>query len=162
MALRTLYDVDVGIQTERLTSLARLVMQLGGIDQPSNRPVTGTRLFNVESGIISSWVRNVRDTDLTESFPYLPELVGQDPVELVLGKGSGLDSVIEGLERLGRTATPEETQALLGEVKARSLEVKRLIDLDEFAAIADRVVGKDSVVAGEGLDGTRTDSIPTG
>lgn len=140
MALRTLYDVDVGVRTERLTSLARMVMELGGIDQPSNRPVTGTRLFNVESGIISTWVRNVRETDLTEAFPYLPELVGQDPVQLVLGKGSGLDSIAEALETLGRTATLEETQALLQEVKALSLQYKRLVSHEEFSVMVDAVL----------------------
>lgn len=140
MALRTLYNVDIGVRTEHLTSLARMVMQLGGIDQPSNRPVTGTRLFNVESGIISTWVRNVRDADLTEAFPYLPELVGQDPVQLVLGKGSGLDSITESLERLGRSATREQTEALLQEVKARSLQLKRLINLEEFSVMADGAI----------------------
>lgn len=153
MALRTLYDVDIGIRTDRLTALARMVMELGGISQPSNRPVTGTRLFNVESGIISTWVRNVRGADLTEAFPYLPELVGQDPVKLVLGKGSGLDSVAEALEQLGRTASAEESQELLNEVKARSLESKRLIELEEFARMVDLVAGS-SGPAPEGSNGT--------
>ena len=56
---------------------ARLVAELSGVQQPSNRAVTGTRLFEVESGIIANWVRNVRDVDRTEAVPYLPELVGQ-------------------------------------------------------------------------------------
>lgn len=150
MALLTLYDVDLGIKTERLTSLARMVMELGGISQPSSRPVTGTGLFKVESGIISTWVRNARDVDLTETFPYLPSLVGQQPVELVLGKGSGLDSVAEGLEHIGRTATPEELLELLNAVKARSLETKGLVDLDEFSTIVDRVVSKSSLRADSG------------
>jgi isopropylmalate/homocitrate/citramalate synthase len=139
VALRTLYNLDIGIRLEELTSIARMVMKYGQIDQPSNRPITGTRLFNVESGIISTWVRNVRGTDLTEAFPYLPGLVGQDDVELVLGKGSGIDSVVDGLERIGRTATPEEQMAILTEVKAVSLAHKRLLTVDEFATIVGRI-----------------------
>jgi isopropylmalate/homocitrate/citramalate synthase len=142
IALRTLYDLDIGIRTETLTSLHRLVMELSGVSQPSNRPVTGSRLFDVESGIISTWIRNVRDVDLTESFPFLPGLVGQSEVRLVLGKGSGLDSVVDGLERVGLTATPEETAAILTEVKAVSLERKTLIGLDEFELIARGVIGR--------------------
>jgi isopropylmalate/homocitrate/citramalate synthase len=142
LALRTLYDLDIGVRTEKLTSLHRLVMELSGVSQPSNRPVTGTRLFDVESGIISTWIRNVRDVDLTEAFPYLPGLVGQSDVSLVLGKGSGLDSVVEALEKVGMTATPEEVAAILVEVKAASLERKRLLELDEFERIARSIVGR--------------------
>jgi isopropylmalate/homocitrate/citramalate synthase len=112
------------------------VMARAGVSQPSNRPVTGSRLFNVESGIISTWVRNLRGVDLTESFPYLPALVGQDEVQLVLGKGSGLDSIADALERVGLTATPGQVAAILTEVKSASLEEKRLLKLDEFERIA--------------------------
>jgi hypothetical protein len=75
------------------------------VQQPSNRAVTGSRLFDIESGIIATWARNVRNVDRTESLPYLPELVGQVGPRLVLGKGSGIDNVAEGLERIGITAT---------------------------------------------------------
>jgi len=136
LALKTLYDLDVGIRTESLTGLHRLVMDLAGVAQPSNRPVTGSRLFDVESGIISTWIRNVRDVDLTESFPYLPELVGQSAVQLVLGKGSGLDSIVDALERVGMTATAEEVAAILVEVKALSVSRKALITLADFEQIA--------------------------
>ena len=137
LALRTLYDRDLGIRTEALTPLSRLVMELAGVAQPSNRPVTGTRLFDVESGIIASWVRNVRDTDLTEAFPYLPELVGQSGPRLVLGKGSGVDSVAEGLDRIGARATPEQLQEILARVKQASLAKRGLLQDDELRLIVD-------------------------
>ncbi|HEX6843910.1 MAG TPA: pyruvate carboxyltransferase [Actinomycetota bacterium] len=138
LALMTMYDLDTGIHTERFFELSKLVMELAGVSQPSNRPVVGERLYNVESGIISTWVRNVGD-ELQESFPYRPELVGQPPPELVLGKGSGLDSVVAGLERTGQTATPEQIQEILVQVKARSLQTKGLVDDEAFAAIVDQV-----------------------
>jgi isopropylmalate/homocitrate/citramalate synthase len=141
LALLTLYGRDVGIRTEALTPLARLVMDLAGVSQPSNRPVTGTRLYEVESGIIASWVRNVRDTDLAEAFPFVPSLVGQPDARLVLGKGSGLDSVTEWLERLGRTADEAQTRELLAKVKEESLAKRGLLDEHEFRALADEVLG---------------------
>ena len=140
LALLTMYGVETGIHTERFFDLSKLVMEIAGVAQPSNRPVVGERLFNVESGIISTWVRNVGD-ELTEAFPYRPELVGQRPPTLVLGKGSGIDSVVAGLERHGRIASAEETQAILDEVKARSLADKGLLDDEVFLAIVDRVTG---------------------
>jgi len=138
LALLTMYGLDTGIRTERFTELSKLVMQIAGVSQPSNRPVVGERLYNVESGIITTWVRNVGD-ELTESFPYRPELVGQPDPVLVLGKGSGIDSVAAALERLGLTATDEQALAILDEVKARSLETKGLVDDESFSEIVQRV-----------------------
>jgi isopropylmalate/homocitrate/citramalate synthase len=141
VALRTLYDLDIGMHLDRLTPLHRMVMERAGVSQPSNRPVTGSRLFDVESGIIATWVRNVREVDLTETFPYLPRLVGQNDTQLVLGKGSGLDSVTEWLERAGLTATPDQAAVILADVKAASIAKKGLLDEAEFERIATRVLG---------------------
>jgi isopropylmalate/homocitrate/citramalate synthase len=140
LALRTMYDVDTGIKTQSFFELSKLVMQLAGVSQPSNRPVVGERLYNVESGIITTWVRNVGD-ELNESFPYRPELVGQPAPELVLGKGSGLDSVAARLDKHGLSANTEQIEQILAEVKARSLEKKRLLDDGEFLVIVEQVKG---------------------
>jgi isopropylmalate/homocitrate/citramalate synthase len=143
LALLTMYGMDTGIKTERFFGISKMVMGLAGVSQPSNRPVVGERLYNVESGIISTWVRNVGD-ELTESFPYRPELVGQPAPTLVLGKGSGLDSILGNLDRLGRTATTGQLQTILDEVKGRSLETKGLVDDDAFLRIVDQVTGSGS------------------
>jgi isopropylmalate/homocitrate/citramalate synthase len=141
LALMTLYDRDIGIKTELLTPLARYVGEIAGVRQPSNRAVTGTRLFDVESGIIAGWVRNVRDVDRTEAVPYLPELVGQSGPSIVLGKGSGLDNIADALDRTGLTADEAQRIEILTRVKTRSLETKGLLDDAEFTAIARAVVG---------------------
>jgi isopropylmalate/homocitrate/citramalate synthase len=139
MALKTLYGKDVGIKTERLTSLARLVAKLSGVEQPSNRAVTGSRLFQVESGIVSSWWRNVRDSAPTEAFPYPAALVGQDEPRLVLGKGSGLDNIKDALERLELMASDEQISEILTLVKKRALELRGLLDDEEFTGIVGQV-----------------------
>jgi isopropylmalate/homocitrate/citramalate synthase len=140
LALLTMYGVDTGIDTTKFTEIARLVADLSGVKQPSNRPVTGDRLYNVESGIIATWVKNVGD-DLLEPFPYRPELVGQPEPEIVLGKGSGLDSVAIWLGRHGIVdADTKEIEAILAEVKGRSLAKKGLLDDDDFLAIVDDVL----------------------
>ncbi|HEX7097605.1 MAG TPA: pyruvate carboxyltransferase [Acidimicrobiia bacterium] len=141
MALLTMYGIDVGIKTERFYEIARMVEEMSGVKQPSNRAVIGERLFHVESGIIASWVKNVGDADMTEAFPYRPELVGQGRPQIVLGKGSGLDSIAVWLDRHGiEDATTEEIEEILREVKARSLEKKGLLDDDEFLAIVEKVI----------------------
>lgn len=139
LALLTLYGRDTGIVTQKLTSLARLVAELSGVEQPSNRAVTGTRLFDVESGIIAGWVRNVRDGDRAEALPYLPDLVGQTGAHIVMGKGSGVDNVSEWLDRAGLSADETQRLEILQRVKAFSLDHKRLLTQDEFASIATTV-----------------------
>lgn len=136
MALLTMYGIDTGIKTEKFFDIAQLVRRLSGVSQPSNRPVTGERLFHVESGIITTWVRNVGTEHLTEAFPYRPELVGQSQPQIVLGKGSGLDSIGIWLSRHGiNDAETKEIEAILAEVKGRSLAKKGLLDDDEFLDI---------------------------
>jgi isopropylmalate/homocitrate/citramalate synthase len=140
MALLALYGVDTGVKTERFVDLSRLVLERARVQAPLNRAVVGERLFNVESGIIAGWVRNVGQAEIIEAFPFRPEMVGQRPVEIVLGKGSGLDSIAVWLDRYGIPASTEEMTALLDEVKSMSLERKRLLNEDEFLAAVGRVL----------------------
>ncbi|MFW2340006.1 MAG: pyruvate carboxyltransferase [Acidimicrobiia bacterium] len=140
LALLTMYGMDLGIKTEKFTEIARLVAELSGVTQPANRPVTGEKLYNVESGIITTWVKNVGD-DLTEPFPYRPELVGQSQPEAVLGKGSGVDSVAIWLGRHGiHDADTKEIELILAEAKGVSLAKKGLLDDDEFLDIVREVL----------------------
>ena len=142
LALKTMYGIESGIDFSKLYGLSRLVREAARVPVPPNRGIVGDRLFHVESGIIASWVKNVGKEHLTEAFPFRPEMVGQTGPEVVLGKGSGLDSVLIWLDRLGfGPASEEQMQAILQEVKATSLRSKALLDEDEFVRIAEGVVG---------------------
>jgi isopropylmalate/homocitrate/citramalate synthase len=139
LALLTMYGIDMGIKTEKFVELSKLVREIAGVSQSPNRPVIGDQLFNVESGIITTWVKNSGD-DLVEPFPFHPALVGQPAPQIVLGKGSGLDSIAIGLERHGLSATPEQLQEILAAVKAKSLEIKGLLNDDQFLSVVQTVL----------------------
>ena len=141
MALLTMYGIDIGLDYSKLTKLARLVQQRSGIAVPWNKPVVGDMLYNVESGIITSWLKNCGHDDATELFPYRWEVVGQKPAEAVMGKGSGLDSVKVWLEEEKMSATEDQVAKILAVVKSVSLEHKRLLTKAEFREIAEDVVG---------------------
>lgn len=142
MALKTMYGVDTGIDLTKLYRLSKLVRDLAGVPVPPNRSVVGDRLFHVESGIIATWVKNVGSEHLTEAFPYRPEMVGQSPPQIVLGKGSGLDSVAIWLDKLGLPpADGDQSLAILQEVKSTSLRKKGLLTEDDFRRIAQGVIG---------------------
>ncbi len=135
MALLTMYGIDVGVKYDKLYRLAHLVQELSGHAVPTNRPVVGDALFQIESGIIASWFQNCGDANATELFPFRAELVGQPPAKIVLGKGSGIDSIKSALGRLGVPASDEEAMGVLVAVKELSLRHKRLLTDAEFRAI---------------------------
>ena len=140
LALLTMYGVDCGIRYDKLCELANMVHELSGHPIASNRPVVGPNLFDIESGIIASWWRNCGGTSPTEIFPFLWDLVGGKPGRVVMGRGSGLDSVKLWLERLGRTATDEQVAQILVEVKKFGYAHKRLLSDQEFLAVADKIL----------------------
>lgn len=142
MSLLCLHGIDLGIRTERFCDLSRFVLDLAKVSVPPNRPIVGDKLYEVESGIIAGWVRLARKDNPLEYVPFSPELVGQKPVSIVLGKNSGPPSILEWCEKLGISASEEERMAMLQQVKAKSFEKKDLLTADEFKAIADRVLNK--------------------
>jgi isopropylmalate/homocitrate/citramalate synthase len=145
MALKTMYGIESGIDFSKLYGLSKLVREFAGVPVPPNRSIVGDRLFHVESGIIATWVKNVGSERLTEAFPFRPEMVGQSGPQIVLGKGSGLDSVLIWLDKLGfPPASEEQTMAILQEVKSTSLQKKGLLTEEDFTKIAQGVLGAGS------------------
>lgn len=142
MSLLCLYGLDLGIRTEKLCEVSRFVLERAKVSVPPNRPIVGDKLYEVESGIIAGWVRLAREKYPLEYVPFSPELVGQKPVSIVLGKNSGPPSMLEWCEKLGVTATEEERMAMLQMVKAKSFEKKDLLTADEFKAIVEKVLQK--------------------
>jgi len=140
MSLLCLYGIDLGIRTEKLCEVSRFVLERAKVTVPPNRPIVGDKLYEVESGIIAGWVRLARENHPLEYVPFAPDLVGQKPVSIVLGKNSGPPSMLEWCEKLGFTATEEERMTMLQMVKAKSFEKKDLLTEDEFKSIAERVL----------------------
>ena len=137
MALLTLYGIDIGLKYDKLYSLARLVQELSGHAVPSNRPVVGEALFQIESGIIASWFQNCGANHPTELFPYHWDVVGQPPAKIVLGKGSGIDSIKGALRERGIEFTEDEAMQVVAAVKEFSLRHKRLLTEAEFRSVVE-------------------------
>jgi isopropylmalate/homocitrate/citramalate synthase len=140
LALLTMYGVDTGIKTEKLTKLSRYVRKASNLAMASNRQIVGDMLYDIESGIIASWFKNAGREHILEVFPFNWNLVGQRPARVVLGKNSGVDSIKIHLERLRVKATEDQVNEILLRVKAASLKKKGLLDDKEFRAIVKAVV----------------------
>jgi isopropylmalate/homocitrate/citramalate synthase len=140
MSLLCLYGVDLGIKTENFCDVSKFVLEKAKVTIPPNRPIVGDKLYEIESGIIAGWFRLARENHPLEYVPFVPELVGQKPVNIVLGKNSGPPSMEEWCEKLGYKASDEQRMSMLKLVKAKSFEKKDLLTADEFKAIAESVL----------------------
>jgi isopropylmalate/homocitrate/citramalate synthase len=142
MALLTMYGIDIGINYDKLYPLAKMVQEISGVAVPSNRAVVGDQLFQVESGIIANWFKNCGIEHQTELFPFRPEFVGQGHADVVMGKGSGIDSVRIWLDKIGVQASDQEAMEILKQVKAKGNDTKRLLTIDQFKEIVSRTVSQ--------------------
>jgi isopropylmalate/homocitrate/citramalate synthase len=142
MALKTMYGVDVGIDTTKLTPLANLVQRLTGVVVPSNKAIVGSGLYQIESGIIASWFKNCGEKNATELFPIRWSAVGQPPAEVVMGKGSGIDSVNMWLKDVGMQVSEEDAMKVLQAVKLHSLNNKKMLTHAEFRDLARATLGR--------------------
>jgi isopropylmalate/homocitrate/citramalate synthase len=141
LALRALYGIDTGIRLEKLRGLSKLVQELAGVSVAPNRRIVGDMIFKIESGIPSGWLTKLKDTRPLEMFPFHWALVGHQEPEIVLGKGSGRDSVLFYLRAMGYRVSDDDSRvdAVLTEVKSRSLAKKALVSPDEFRALVGKV-----------------------
>jgi len=132
MAVESVYQVDTGIDTTRITELSRLVEELSGIDVPGNKPVVGENAFSHESGIHAAGV--IENSDTFEPGVMTPDMVGANR-KLVLGKHTGNHSVRERLEDAGFAPTDEEVRAVTRRVKDYGAEKKQVTmeTLERFA-----------------------------
>jgi isopropylmalate/homocitrate/citramalate synthase len=140
MALLTTYGIDLGIDTKQLKDLSDVVCRYAKHCIPSNRPIVGERLYEIESGIIASWVAMTGDENFLSMAPYRAELVGQRPPAVVMGKNSGIDNVGAWLAKLGLEANEAQRQAMVNKIKDVALEKKELLDEEEFRGIYEEVV----------------------
>jgi isopropylmalate/homocitrate/citramalate synthase len=140
MALETMYGVKTGIKTQLFCETSKFVLDLARVTIPGNRPIVGDMLYQIESGIVAGFFRKAREKHPLEYVPFAPEMVGQKPVGIVLGKNSGLPSVQEFCEKLNIPATEEQMMAMIPLIKEKSFAKKDLLTEAEFMKIVDKVL----------------------
>jgi isopropylmalate/homocitrate/citramalate synthase len=140
LALLTMYDKDIGIETEHFFDLSKTVRQYAGVEIPPNRPIVGETLYNIESGIPVTWARATGEEHQLEVIPFRPRLVGQHPITVVMGKASGIDSVRSWMEDLSLKADDDQLMEMLTRVKAKAVEKGSLLTKEDFKAIYSEVV----------------------
>jgi methanogen homocitrate synthase len=134
VAMKVLYDNDLGINTEGLKNLSDLVEKLSGVKISKNKPLVGRHAFSHESGI---HVAATLECPMTyEAIP--PALVGNKR-KLVLGKHSGKTVVKDRLKEKGIEASEDEVCDILREIKKIG-EQKGRVSNREFWEVVKRHV----------------------
>jgi 2-isopropylmalate synthase len=132
MATESLYGVDTGIDTTRITEISRIIEEVSDVPVPPNKPVVGSNAFSHESGIHAAGV--IENADTFEPGVMTPEMVGASR-EFVLGKHTGTHNVRKHLSEAGFEPTDEEVRRVTRRVKEYGAEKNQVTKakLIEFA-----------------------------
>ncbi|NJO78732.1 MAG: homocitrate synthase [Cyanobacteria bacterium RM1_2_2] len=130
MALKRIYDIQVGIDTKRLLELSRLVAKASNCPVPPWKAIVGDNAFAHESGIHAHGV--LQDPVTYE--PFAPEDVGWER-RLIVGKHSGRHLVLSVLQQHGIILNPEEIQSVLEAVRHQAVQFKRSLTVEELLSL---------------------------
>jgi homocitrate synthase NifV len=122
MALKYLENVDLGIDTHLFRDISEYVAIASGRFIPTWKPIVGANLFVYESEIRAS--TTLKDPKTFELFG--PEDVGLER-KLIIGKSSGVHTLISKLESLGHKIGQKEAAELAEIVREKALSLKRAL-----------------------------------
>jgi homocitrate synthase NifV len=122
MALKYLENLDLGIDTRSFRELSEYIATASGRFIPTWKPIVGANLFVYESEIRASNV--MKDPSTFELFG--PEDVGLER-KIIIGKHSGVNTVIYKLNTLGYKINEKEATELSEIVREKALALKRAL-----------------------------------
>jgi homocitrate synthase NifV len=122
MALKYLENVDLGIDTRLFRGLSEYVAIASDRFIPTWKPIVGANLFVYESEIRAS--TTLIDPKTFELFG--PEDVGLER-KLIVGKSSGVHTLISKLESLGHKIGQSQAAELAEIVREKALSLKRAL-----------------------------------
>ncbi len=134
VALKVLYNKELGIDTTGLKDLTEMVAEFAGVPISPNSPLVGDNVFSHESGIHIAAILNHPVT--YECIP--PELVGGTR-RLLMGKHTGTAYIDNRLKEHQLEATSKQLETIVQEIKVLG-EYKGRVTEDEFWNIVEMVL----------------------
>ena len=131
MALKQIYSLKIGIQTQHLLELSRSVAKAVNCPVPPWKAIVGTNAFAHESGIHAHGVLENPNT----YEPFEPQEVGWQR-RLTVGKHSGRHLLNQLLHSHGVASTAADSQLVLDDVRDLATQLKRSLTVDELLTIA--------------------------
>jgi len=140
MSLLALYGIDTGINYNKLIEATKLVSELSERPIPPNRPFVGDMIYTAEIGVqAANMLAARRAGTIPVDQTMNPAFVGHKPGGVVMGKKSGKANIRMWAEDMGLELTDDEVREILVRVKAKGIEVRRLLTEAEFREITEQV-----------------------
>lgn len=130
MAMKYIGKIDLGFKTTMFRSLSEYVAKASARTIPVWKAIVGTNVFAHESGIHADGV--IKNPITYEVFS--PEEVGLER-QIVIGKHSGSKALIAKFKEYGIELKEEEAGAILADVRALSVQLKRALFDKELVRI---------------------------
>ncbi len=131
IALKLSGKYETGIDTRKLSHLCTAVSRAAGRKIEDQKPVVGKSAFQHESGIhCAALLKHPLSYQ-----PFLPDQVGRDRAELIIGKHSGSASLQHFFSGRGIVITRDEANHLLAIVRTAASEKKRALRPTEVEEI---------------------------
>ncbi|MBZ4220438.1 MAG: homocitrate synthase [Chlorobium sp.] len=131
IALKLSGKYKTGIDTRKLSHLCTAVSKASGRAIEDQKPVVGKSAFQHESGIhCSALLKHPLSYQ-----PFLPDEIGRDKYEMIIGKHSGSASIQHFFSERGIVMPRDEANHLLALVRTTALEKKRALKPEELVGI---------------------------
>ncbi len=114
-----------------LMEVCRYVAKVSQRPIAADKPITGSAVFCHESGIHC----NALLKDPLAYQPFLPEAVGRDKSELILGKHSGTSSICHMLKKTGIAIDRGQAILLLGRVREAAVNKGQALSSSELVTL---------------------------
>lgn len=139
MAIRTRPDyfggVETGVRSQELARTSRLVSRLTGYPVQYNKAVVGRNAFAHEAGIHQHGVLEDRETyEIIDA-----STVGQDAVQIVLGKHSGRHAFRDALEKMGISIQGDALNSAFDRFKELADRKVQITEADLEAIVAEEL-----------------------
>ncbi len=122
MALKCLFNVNLGVNTRDFLNLCEYVARASGRQLYPNKPIVGANTFAHESGIHADGV--LKHPSTYEVFS--PEEVGLER-QIIIGKHSGSKSIKMKFLEYGIDLSDEDAEGLLAAVRSVTVDLKRTL-----------------------------------
>ena len=146
MSLELLLGVNTGIDLSKICELSNLVSEISKVPIAGKKPIVGSCLTQVESGLVSDVVYRMNKIGVkTGMAPFTQELVGGRPQEYAIGKGSGRATVLFYMEKNRidpNSVTKEQVGDIIEKVKIESRIRKALISEADLMSIIKNVLNR--------------------
>lgn len=140
-AFEILMGVKTGVKLDKIYETAQLVSQISKVPIHASKPILGDRLFDIESGVITHYNSIMQSKGIKPvPVPFLPHIIGRDPMKYVIGKGSGRVTIEYFLEKNGLKATTEQVDEIINKVKEEAYITKSLLTEKQFLKIAQKIL----------------------